>query len=907
MAMERIYVTEPRMILKAGHQGENLARCICFPLTSLVEQYGEGTWTIVFRRPFESDPYVVANQEEVGEYAVWGLDATDTAVCGEGRVELRYYVDDVLCKTDVYAVSLLPSLGTTGDAPSPYEDIIDAVAGYAAEARDAVASVPETVAELQAELDEAISGVTVDSEVINARVGADATTYSTLKQRLDTEHTDLKNQILQTRSDDNGNLRNAEIIINTFVQGKRGDNAEVGQDAARCTTELYYSLKEGDEISISNVDSGIRAAIMASDGSSNIYNSSFKTADFSYVVASGKSGLYFVNVAKTTSGASISPSDINTLTVRVVNAPLLLEAKKVNSISKVADESLQCDVAGTGYGINYSNGNTAQNDNLSYTKYIDISAYQYIEYRRVMQTADSPANGIAFYNAAKSYISGIRSKGGQEELGYESGLYEAKVPDNAKYVRFTMLSDTETYDAFEAYGIFTICKDIREIKSDISEIVEDNELNYKNLAGLDANVFYPVDIPAGTYVVMSTADGEKINQRGLNLYFYDENKNSLGYYNFTSSNASRSVNAPGSVKTRYLKWDSAPNREVQVEIGNVKTTYVPYHYPVGKRISQLESDIGTYISNEIFNGEPYSGVYDWQTPVVAYGALFNETENVEAFGFFTDPHVMGFTGRNETNMKEYIKKVSRVFRSVPCPYFVCGGDWLNNSTVMDEACYRLGYIKALARNMLCDCKMVIGNHDTNYQGKETVESENGTGRLTDATIAALMFNDTNTRKAYYSFDGIRSKCYVLDTGIEHSTMLAYDWEQVAWLAENLAEDDPTHAIIFLHIITNSGSVQKNTSNFAALVQAYNGHTTVELNGIAYDFTRCSGHVDFWVGGHTHVDSTGTLGGIPYMITASNGYTSDVPLIDLVLVDYDNNAVKTIRVGGTGSDRTISLS
>lgn len=195
MAMERIYVTEPRMILKAGHQGENLARCICFPLTSLAEQYGEGTWTIVFRRPFESDPYVVANQEEVGEYAVWGLDATDTAVCGEGRVELRYYVDDTLCKTDVYAVSLLPSLGTTGDAPSPYEDIIDAVAGYAAEARDAVASVPETVAELQAELDEAISGATVDSEVINARVDADGTTYGTLKQRLDTEHTELKNDI----------------------------------------------------------------------------------------------------------------------------------------------------------------------------------------------------------------------------------------------------------------------------------------------------------------------------------------------------------------------------------------------------------------------------------------------------------------------------------------------------------------------------------------------------------------------------------------------------------------------------------------------------------------------------------------------------------------------------------------
>ena len=202
MAMERIYVTMPQIVLKGAHQGENLARCVCIPIDGLKEQYGEGTWTIVFRRPFESDPYVVANQEEVGDYAVWGMDATDTAVAGEGRVELRYYVDDTLCKTDVYAVLILPSLGETGDAPSPYEDIIDTVAGYVNEAKEAVATVPETVAEMQAQLDEAISGATVDSEVINARVDADGTTYSTLKQRLDAENTDLKNDLTYFSNDE---------------------------------------------------------------------------------------------------------------------------------------------------------------------------------------------------------------------------------------------------------------------------------------------------------------------------------------------------------------------------------------------------------------------------------------------------------------------------------------------------------------------------------------------------------------------------------------------------------------------------------------------------------------------------------------------------------------------------------
>jgi predicted phosphodiesterase len=281
---------------------------------------------------------------------------------------------------------------------------------------------------------------------------------------------------------------------------------------------------------------------------------------------------------------------------------------------------------------------------------------------------------------------------------------------------------------------------------------------------------------------------------------------------------------------------------------------------------------------------------------------------VESFAFFTDPHVMGFgdDSRNETKMENYFKRVQKVYNSTPCSFLVCGGDWLNNSTTMDEACYRLGYLKGITNHMLSRCYLVKGNHDTNYQGKLDSESANNTGRLTDATIDAIMYRDTNTKKAYFSFDGANSKCYVLDSGIEHNTMLAYDWEQVNWLAQQLIADDPDRATIFLHIIISSDAVQTNASNFGTLVQAYNSHATVELNGTTYDFTGCSGHVDFWVAGHTHRDSTGVLGGIPYFITSTNSFNSDVPLIDLVLVDYTNREIKLVRVGGTGEDRTISL-
>ena len=323
----------------------------------------------------------------------------------------------------------------------------------------------------------------------------------------------------------------------------------------------------------------------------------------------------------------------------------------------------------------------------------------------------------------------------------------------------------------------------------------------------------------------------------------------------------------------------------------------------------------TYTENglsavDIFNAEPYTGTYDWQTPVVNYGKLFNGKANVEAFAFFTDPHVLGFAddNRNETKMENFLKRVQKVYNSTPCSFLVCGGDWLNNSTTKAEACYRLGYLKGIAAHLLDGCKLVVGNHDTNYQGKLDSNSENFTGRLNDSTIAAILFRDTDTKKSYYSFDGANSKCYVLDTGIEHDTMLAYDWEQISWLASKLIEDDAEHAIIFLHIINDTNQTEPYVfaSNCGNLVEAYNNHTTITLNSVVYDFTSCTGHVDFWVAGHNHTDSTGTLGGIPYFITATNSFGSDVPLIDLVLVDYDNRIVNLVRVGGTGTDRTISI-
>ena len=208
-----------------GNQGEDLARCLVIDITDAVNEFGSGGDVSVRNKRHDDElPYICTNVTTITgtgpdgnthTYIKWALTSVDTAVNGSGFVQASYVVEGVTVKTWVYKYFILPSLGVTGDVPDPYEDVLDEVAALVSEAQtaatnagisasdaahsaeQAVIDVAEVIAPMQAQLDEAIAGVTVDSEVINARVDEDGTTYETLGQRLNTEFTDVKNDLSQ--------------------------------------------------------------------------------------------------------------------------------------------------------------------------------------------------------------------------------------------------------------------------------------------------------------------------------------------------------------------------------------------------------------------------------------------------------------------------------------------------------------------------------------------------------------------------------------------------------------------------------------------------------------------------------------------------------------------------------------
>lgn len=167
-------------------------------------------------------------------------------------------VDDVLCKAtaaiaadDVLEVGvniehftledfIKAFMHSANQLIEQYKNDIDASElAYRQQLADDVAA---TVADLQDQLDQAISGATVDSEVINARVGWDGVTYDTLRNALVTEFEDA---LEMTHNLASLSLYKATTFGNTFTASR---NDQMINISGTSTTDAAVYIT--DEINI---------------------------------------------------------------------------------------------------------------------------------------------------------------------------------------------------------------------------------------------------------------------------------------------------------------------------------------------------------------------------------------------------------------------------------------------------------------------------------------------------------------------------------------------------------------------------------------------------------------------------------------------------------------------------------
>ena len=136
----------PGAVVTLGRRGENMARQVVFDLSAWVDVYGVGTVHAIAQRAGDASPYPVSI-EQTDTAAIWTVNSADTAVVGDGKVELLYTVDDVVVKSEIWQTSVLDALtDDTTEPPEAASGWVEQVLAAGAQAVGAAAAAEQAAA-----------------------------------------------------------------------------------------------------------------------------------------------------------------------------------------------------------------------------------------------------------------------------------------------------------------------------------------------------------------------------------------------------------------------------------------------------------------------------------------------------------------------------------------------------------------------------------------------------------------------------------------------------------------------------------------------------------------------------------------------------------------------------------------
>lgn len=230
----------------------------------------------------------------------------------------------------------------------------------------------------------------------------------------------------------------------------------------------------------------------------------------------------------------------------------------------------------------------------------------------------------------------------------------------------------------------------RSIPEDYSALVEEvgtlnnaisaNGLRNSNLIGSEGGVRYPLVVPSGTVLTMSTADRTAIGT-AVSLFFLDANGNDLsnGGWGFPAGSSNRTITAGNGGQTAYyVAWSSTPAKTVQLNFGNSVLPYEEYNFPVKYTINALKS----------FAEEGYSVIDKSQ---LENGSFNRNGDRVAAA---TRIRVAGFV--NVSKGQSIIFQAGSVITQMLLGYFTPAGvyiadsPWINTgTTTVFEADYKI--------------------------------------------------------------------------------------------------------------------------------------------------------------------------------------------------------------------------
>lgn len=129
-----------------GRCGENKATCVSFNISDWQKTYGDGTPYVLHQRNGDKQPYP-CDIEANGSIITWCITNSDLVVAGRGRVELQYYKDDTLVKSETFTTVTERALGPASEnAPEPYESWMETMLHTTTQAQESAEVAVESAA-----------------------------------------------------------------------------------------------------------------------------------------------------------------------------------------------------------------------------------------------------------------------------------------------------------------------------------------------------------------------------------------------------------------------------------------------------------------------------------------------------------------------------------------------------------------------------------------------------------------------------------------------------------------------------------------------------------------------------------------------------------------------------------------
>lgn len=152
--------------LNIGRQGENLVSFLILDAKQYIAAYGAGTIQVRHLRSGDTSPYPVAELERKGDQFLWTITSGDTAMVGDGLLEVRWYVGDALKISQTRKTRVEPTMQEDSTIPP---DVWD---GYLDRIHRSGAAVEAAAQEAIQRFDETVDQTTKDTVALVEKTGS---------------------------------------------------------------------------------------------------------------------------------------------------------------------------------------------------------------------------------------------------------------------------------------------------------------------------------------------------------------------------------------------------------------------------------------------------------------------------------------------------------------------------------------------------------------------------------------------------------------------------------------------------------------------------------------------------------------------------------------------------------------